>query len=326
MAYCGQPHCWHYDPCPTHGFKSVLILGASGYIGLAVGIALRRQGHRVFGVTRSEAGAHILRKAEIIPLQCEQQDAAAWSVPALECSVVVDAIGYNSHSDGTFEAYLAVESQRAAKGLTTRFIFTSGIMTYGIAGDKREEPLDETVEPQPFPTNAHGLPRKLFEERVMAQKGEVVRPGWVYGGTGGTYNGIFFGQVDVINSTVTFKGRPDKRFSWVHIEDLATAFQLMIDTPHPGRFAGQLFNFVAEDYPSYEEIIVSAALVAGIKQDELRIVHQELPSDDWMNMLETRVVITNKKACDCLGWRIRHPGFLKEMNLYYPAWVLANKK
>jgi nucleoside-diphosphate-sugar epimerase len=267
-----------------------------------------------------------LRKAEIIPIQCEQKDSAIWSLAALECSVVLDGIGYNNYSEGTLEAYLAVEAQRAAKGLSTRFIFTSGIMTYGLAGDQREEPLDETVEPQPSATNLHGLPRKLFEEKVMSLKGEVVRPGWVYGGTGGTYNAIFFGQVDVVTSTVTIKGRPDKRFSWVHIEDLATAFQLLIDAPEPARFAGQLFNFVAEDYPSYEEIIMSAASAAGIKQEDLKIVRQEMPADDWMNMLETRVVINNKKAREWLGWTILHSGFLREMGLYYPGWVASNKK
>jgi len=160
----------------------------------------------------------------------------------------------------------------------------------------------------------------------MSQKGEVVRPGWVYGGSGGTYNSVFFDKIDVLNSTITLKGRPDKRFSWVHIEDLATAFQLLIDASDPRRFAGQLFNFVAEDYPSYEEIVVSAALAAGIKEDELKIVRQDLAPDDWMNMLETRVVISNKKARTCLGWQILHSGFLDEMHLYYPAWVLANKK
>jgi len=304
----------------------VFILGASGYIGLAIGMALRRQGHRVFGLTRSDQGAGTLRKAEIVPVQCEQSDTASWTPVALQCGVVVDAIGYNTHSDSTFEAVLNVQSQRAADNLSTRFIFVSGIMTYGLAGDKRVEPLDESVEPQPFPNNPHGLPRKLFEERVLAHRGEVVRPGWVYGGSGGTYNSIFFGQVNALTSTVTLKGRPDKRYSWVHIEDLATAFQLLIDAAEPARFAGQLFNVVANEAPTYEEIILSAALAAGIRQEELKIVREELAADDWMNMLETCVVVDNKKARTWLGWKILHSGFLQEMNLYYPAWVLFNKK
>jgi len=304
----------------------VLILGASGFIGLALGIALRRQGHLVYGVTRSEAGTRALRKAEILPVTCEQQDSAKWSAEALNCDVVVDSIGYNEFSSATFEAYQAVEAQRAAKGLTTRFIFTSGIMTYGTAGDKREQPLDETVEPQPFPANPHGLPRKLFEDRVMKANGEVVRPGWVYGGSGGTYLAVFFGQIDVPNSTITLKGRPDKRFSWVHVEDLANAYQLLIDAPDAGRLAGQLFNFVAEDYPSYQEIITQAALVAGIKQEELKVVRQDLATDDWQNFLEAQVVIDNKKTRKLLGWEVRHRGFLQEMHIYYPSWVLHNKK
>jgi nucleoside-diphosphate-sugar epimerase len=199
-------------------------------------------------------------------------------------------------------------------------------MTYGSAGDKRQEPLDETTEPQPSAGNPHGLPRKIFEERVMAERGEVVRPGWVYGGTGGPYITLFFGQVNALTSTVTLKGRPDKRYSWVHVEDLATAFQLLIDAPEPGRFAGQLFNFVGNDSPSYEEILLSAALAAGIPAEEIKLVREDLAADDWMNTLETRVVCNNKKAREWLGWKIRPASFLPEMYLYYAAWVSSNKK
>lgn len=158
----------------------------------------------------------------------------------------------------------------------------------------------------------------------MKHSGEVVRPGWVYGGSGGSFNSLFFGQVDVANSTVTFKGRPDKQFNWVHIEDLATAYQLLVDAPQS--MAGQLFNVAADDAPTYEEILVAAAQVAGIKKEELKIVREELAAGDWMEFMETRVVVSSAKAKALLGWEVRHCGFVQEMELYYPAWVLFNKK
>jgi len=45
----------------------VFVTGATGYIGFAVATALRRHGHRVFGLARSDAKAGRLTRHEIEP-------------------------------------------------------------------------------------------------------------------------------------------------------------------------------------------------------------------------------------------------------------------
>jgi len=47
---------------------SVLVLGANGYIGFNVSVALRRAGYLVYGVIRKKEAAHKLELNEIIPV------------------------------------------------------------------------------------------------------------------------------------------------------------------------------------------------------------------------------------------------------------------
>jgi len=297
-------------------------VGASGYIGLAVAVALRNDGFKVVGTVRSAEASKKLVDNEVTPILCEQQQTDKWLQAAVESDIVIDAIGYNEHSDGTLANWLAsCNTREAQKKPKSLFILTSGIMTYGVAGQNRI--LDENVVPEPIEGHAHGLPRKLFEDKVLASHGVVIRPGWVYGFSGGSYNAFFFNQIDASNNTVTTRGRPDKMYSWVHISDLAEAYVLLCRQDR-AKVDGQLFNISARDYPSYEEIILAGAKVAGLSNP--KIVRQEIPSGDSARYLEANVRVDPKKAEQVFGWKARHVGFLQEMELYYPAWKNAQKK
>jgi len=134
---------------------------------------------------------------------------------------------------------------------------------------------------------------------------------------------FFFNQIDVPNNTVTIRGKPDKSYGWVHISDLAAGYVLLCRQDRT-KVDGQLFNIAARDSPSYEEIILAGAKVAGLANP--KIVRQEIPSTDSARFLETNARIDPKKAEQVLGWKARHVGFLQEMDLYYPAWKNAQKK
>lgn len=62
------------------------------------------------------------------------------------------------------------------------FVFTSGILIYGPG--VANTVVDETMVPNPLP---EVVPRKKFEEKVLQSenvRGVVLRPGFVYGGSG----------------------------------------------------------------------------------------------------------------------------------------------
>jgi len=58
--------------------SSVLIFGATGFIGNAVAKEFQRKGYRVYGLVRTEDKAKILRKQEIIPVISKAQDTKVW--------------------------------------------------------------------------------------------------------------------------------------------------------------------------------------------------------------------------------------------------------
>lgn len=97
----------------------------------------------------------------------------------------------------------------------------------------------------------------------------TLTPGWIYGGNGGPYMSMYFNAFDLATNTVTIKGRGDKRFSWVHVEDLARAYALVVQ--QGASLSGQLFNIVSRDYPTFEGIVTAAARAAGMDQQEMTI-------------------------------------------------------
>src|SRR6266702_2157757 len=96
----------------------VFVTGATGYIGFAVAAALRRAGHRVWGLARSEAKARRLTQHEIDPVIGDLADPNTYLEVASDCAVLVH----------------------------TAFDFTSGAWVYGDTGDRM---VDETTPPNP---------------------------------------------------------------------------------------------------------------------------------------------------------------------------------
>src|SRR3989475_7982221 len=69
----------------------VLVTGATGYVGSSVAAAFRRAGHRVWGLTRTQAKARRLAQQEIEPVVGELGDSKTYADVAAECAVLVHA-------------------------------------------------------------------------------------------------------------------------------------------------------------------------------------------------------------------------------------------
>jgi len=263
---------------------------------------------------------------EIIPVLGEQQEVDKWIPTAAASDVVVDAIGLVSEaqSEATLDGWISSCKIRSEKGKPkSMFVWTTGCMVYGTAGLSLSRLLTEDDPPVPDPHHLHGAPRVMLEEKFRKAGAVIIRPGWVYGLNGGQSDAFFFGQINTEKKTVTIKGRGDKSYSWIHISDLADAYVRLCEQPQE-KVAGQVFNFNARDYPSYEEIIMAGIKAAGIPDPT--VVRVEVTEKDEAHWLETMVKIDPKKTEDVLGWKPKHIGFLQEMELYYPGWASAQKK
>ncbi len=246
--------------------SSVFVAGASGYIGFGIAKAFRRAGYKVFGLVRDEKKSNYLLQNEIVPVIAKLEDVQTYANILSQCSIIIDAVGWGKHAQSFLDAANEAGKQRNPDGLDVYkplYIFTSGIMTYGLASSG---PVDETVKPKPVFIDMKE--REDFENKVlMTGKKEtayiwpvMVRPGFVYGSHGGFVADIFF-DVDINKDLVLF-GRTDKRWSWVHVDDLGDGF---VDIAKAGSLAyNQAYNLASPgDNPTYEELRVAIAKQAG---------------------------------------------------------------
>src|SRR5207248_1132065 len=126
----------------------VLVTGATGYIGFAVAAALRRAGHRVLGLARSEAKARRLTQHEIEPVIGDLADPNTYLEVASHCALLVHT-AFDYAAGGVAKDKSAIDTlleagRRGAKPKT--FVFTSGACVYGDTGDRM---VDETTPPNP---------------------------------------------------------------------------------------------------------------------------------------------------------------------------------
>ena len=115
--------------------SSVLVIGASGYIGLGIALAFRRAGYRVYGLIRNAKFSNTLLQNEIEPIVAKAfDDVQPFADLLASCSIIIDAVGYTPKlSVNLLEAAIQAGKTRTEDGKLSHYaplyIFTSGIMT-----------------------------------------------------------------------------------------------------------------------------------------------------------------------------------------------------
>ncbi|CAF2405807.1 unnamed protein product [Rotaria sp. Silwood2] len=301
--------------------SSALVFGANGYIGFGIAVGLRRSGFHVFGVIRNSRHSTLLAQNEIEPIVIESFDKVDLLADQLaKSSVIIDAVGYTkSLSEIILQAVTKAGQQRTQHGKLAHyaplFVFTSGIMTYGDTTMFGSCPVDEMIKPNP--QTIEMKTREDYENLVLAASSNVlhttvIRPGFVYGSHGGFVADLFYSEKKAI-----IHGRRDKRWSWVHIDDLAEGYALIARAPR-AIIIGQMWNLAApNDNPTYEEVRTHMARVSG-----QQVEYKEKTNDDKIPpRWDTDSIINPSKAIDQLGWRPKHVGYIQEIETYYKSWA-----
>ncbi|TFY83505.1 hypothetical protein EWM64_g521 [Hericium alpestre] len=125
----------------------VLVIGASGFIGLPAARALSRAGHEVFGLIRSKAMANQFLADEITPIIGDAEKPEDWIQIVSTLDVIIECVGGNTNISVLGPTLLQAVSS-AAKALRPigapklSYIYTSGIW---IHGDSRTEIVTDTT-------------------------------------------------------------------------------------------------------------------------------------------------------------------------------------
>jgi len=303
---------------------SVFVAGASGFIGQGVAIAMRRAGYKVYGLVRSKEKGAFLLANEVIPVVGDLDNADTYTSIVEKSDVIIDATNPKSSADYFAHNRLLLQVTRKFAEVQyphriKTFVYTSGIMVYGDSQEVR----DET---SPF-NNEHPLfkAKTVFEAEVLTQekvRGIVIRPGWLYGGTG-SYSGHYFSANEKTEKLI-IRGNKDKRYSWIHIDDLTSAYVLVVQAG--GRLKGEVFNIVERNNkpPTFEGLSLKGAAIAGFKGT---VEYAEPHKSDYYSTDVNRTVILNpQKAIDLLGWTPRHIGLVDELEIYYLSYLAGQGK
>jgi len=297
---------------------SVLVIGASGYIGFAVSQVLRQHVYFVYGLVRKPDLEHKLASNEIFPVAGEVNKPESYTHIIQKVNIVIDT---TPDPQGNSIVLAEVKKHSTPSHGKKVLIFTSGILVHGHSDEVQIS--EENIKTPPF------LQKRADFEAAVIQSTEihgiVIRPGFVYGYAGGN-GGTHLGETvfELPDGKITISGSTTKRWSWVHVHDLANAYLLAVQ-----KFtiaSGQIFNVAGENPPTYEEFRKKAAQVAGHKNAPVATV--PIPAGNpWAPILEVSVRIAPIKARNLLGWNPTHLHVLDDLEPVYATYLaLKNKK
>jgi nucleoside-diphosphate-sugar epimerase len=235
----------------------ILLAGATGAIGTPLLRLLVAGGHEVTGMTRSPEKAAMIRAAGAEAVLADALDSAAveHAVTAARPQAIVNqltaipprldprrilrdfALTDRLRTEGTHNLIAAAEAIGGARILAQSIAFA---YAPGPSGTIHDETDPLTVDPPvQFKRSAAAIAE--LERTVLAAKGVVLRYGYFYGpGTAISRDGSI--GTDLARRRLPIVGGGGGVWSFIHIEDAATATVAALDSP-----ASATYNIVDEE-------------------------------------------------------------------------------
>ena len=290
--------------------KTILLTGATGYIGSVVAERLLASGYTVHGLVRSDASAERAAKRGIVPVRADLNDTDALEQALGEVDAVVHTA--TTHDTPTPNASVEEATDKAAVTLrflaeatasrSLRFISTSGT---GIYGDTGESTADEdTAVPAQSPFGALAAAELSVLKKPHAS---IVRPALVYGRAA---------SPPVLGSLagIETRGRAgyvqgDRVITIVHVDDLADLFLLVLE--HDGRLP---LVIGAGDTLLSKEVMAAAGVAAGVGEGLDQVTNEVARSSFGFlgYYLTMNMRVSGALARDTFGWQPRRPSIIEE--------------
>jgi nucleoside-diphosphate-sugar epimerase len=299
----------------------VFVAGASGAIGTPLVRQLLAAGHEVTGMTRRPERAEKIRAAGAEAVVCDVFDSEALkeAVVAAAPEAVVHVLTalprrYKPKSDYlTATDRIRVEGTRNL-GAAARAAGARRLVAESIAFAYRPQGVWVKGEEEPLFTDAPGkfgaafgavaeLERQVLD--VEGVEGLVLRYGWLYGP--GTYYDRGGQQADeVVKRRLPIVGQGTGTFSFVHVEDAASAAVAALTRGAPGTY-----NVVDDEPAPLREWVPVYAEALGAKPPRgvpVWLARLVAGKDIAASALGMRGA-SNAKARRELGWEPAHPSW-----------------
>jgi len=285
----------------------VFITGASGYVGSAVCASVKKRGHDVVGLARSAASIEKLQAAGVHPVQGSLSDHNVLREMTHDADAVIHC-AFEQSADGVALETAAIDAMLSAVDTDHEaFIYTSGVWVYG---DTNGKTIDETAPLNPIPLVAW---RPAIEKKVQdAQRHKlrtiVIRPGLVYGGSGGLI-GMMMGLAKAQQLAIVGNGK--NHWQMVRVDALGELYALAIERAP----ADSIYNGVGSESVPYGEIARAAHRTAGGDGNlhEISLEEGRKMMGPFADALALDQRISGAKAERELDWNSNRPGVLDDL-------------
>ena len=292
----------------------VFLTGGSGYIGSAVALALKKAGHDVLALVRSEAKGEALKKAGVKIAVGELSSPAGYAAAAWGRAAFVHVAQDWTPQGPDLDRKTIGSARDLLRGqVGATFIYTSGCWVAG----PTEGVADESTPLRPARQVAW---RPAHEQAAleMAKDGirsVVVRPGIVYGGSRGGIPAMFFGTA-VKHGAAHTVGPGDNHWPLVHLDDLAELYVRLVERGA----AGSVYYAADSSRLTQREIAEAASRAAG---KEGKVQAQPPDGSPYQEALMLDQQVSSEKARNDLDWRPRHESFAAEAPALFQLWHAA---
>lgn len=300
---------------------TVLVTGATGYVGSAVAAALAAAGYRVCGLARSEGSAKKLEERGYTPYPGDMGRAGTVSRTILDSGAGAVVHAATTGDSGAEEADRTAveEALDSLRGSGGTFVYTSGGWVMGeTPGYLGDPPADEESPVDPAPSLRW---RPAVERRVLEAASThgvrtlVLRPALVYGNGGGV--------VAELVESARNRGAPryvvddepgsDPLWTLVHTSDLGDLYVRALERSEVA--GGTLLIAAGTDPVPVREIAAGASGIHGSGEppEPLPLSEARAELGDYADSLALSQRLSGERARITLGWEPSGPTVFEEL-------------
>ncbi|KAI0907195.1 hypothetical protein F4823DRAFT_626518 [Ustulina deusta] len=323
--------------------KTVLVTGASGYIGFAVSRAFTRAGWHVYGLVRRAEATDALLAEEITPVVgaisadlvfVDELLARASTRPFDVVVSCTEQVPFLEHWEHVLALLVKVARHARQHGATRPLVLvSSGCKDYGMTGRHGDAGLrphteDSPLRPMDILKTRTFCTLKAFEHSDLFDAA-VLRPTPLFG-YGGSYYGVIFEALresdGADGNPVNVPGHLHNIYHGCHVDDCADAYVALATHPVRAEVSGECFNISAHRYETVSDIMTALSAEYGIrggiammplaevKSPELHILEPVLGYTQWVDSTKIRKLT---------GWTDRRALFSENLPVYRLAYDAA---
>jgi nucleoside-diphosphate-sugar epimerase len=317
--------------------RTVLVTGASGFIGSALVARLVKEGARVRGLVRTEKKGERIAALGADAIVGDVTDRPSLRRAAAGCEIVIHAAAalggawarqYAVNVNGTVNVV-----EMAHEAGARRSVYVGSIAAYGY---RTPDVITEQTPLRPgvdfySRTKAIGEQRFWMRTRELSLEAVVVRPGMVYGPGSRMWTRTVFRLMRCVPAPMFGSG--DGYAPVIYVDDVVDLLLLATDHPHA---VGEAFNAAPDPSPTWRDYLGAYAAMAGhqafvplpkwaaqsvaaLAEPLSILIGLPQPVRGYADLLYGRRIYSMAKAAALLGWRPRVT--LAEGMAHCEAWL-----